>query len=233
MTKKVVKGEYAQKGEYHKHLDKNWKFYSIYVEKMVFIKKYISRIPKNKKIIDLGCGEGVLVEEFKKKGYDIVGLDYNYSSKNVIRGDITKMRFKSDSFDLVMALDVIEHFNFEEQDLAVKEIKRIVKKNGIILISVPNLAHFASRISFLFLGKLLRTSTIDRHKGDRPINEYLDLLKEKGLKVLMRKGLFPTYPISSFLTFFFPSKVVFLHKFLNKFLAYPNWCLLNIIELKK
>ena len=226
-------GEYAEKGDYHKDPDKNWKYYPIYAEKLSFVKKYLSKISKKKKILDAGCGEGVIVEEFKKKGYDITGFDYNYSSKNVFKGDIRNMNFKNNSFDIVLALDIIEHLNFEEQELAIAELKRVLKRKGRILLAIPNLAHFASRISFLFLGKLLRTSSIERHKGDRPIKEYLELLKKHGLKIIRRKGLFPTMPISSILTFLFPLKVVWLHRILNKFLAYPNWCFLNIIELKK
>jgi hypothetical protein len=122
---------------------------------------------------------------------------------------------------------------FEQQNLAINELFRIVGSNGRVLISIPNLAHFASRISFLFTGKLIRTSTIDRHPGDRPIAEYLDLFKKTGFKIISRRGLFPTYPAISVLTNFWPSKIVWLHKLYNTFFAYPNWCFLNIIELKK
>ncbi|MFH1770971.1 MAG: class I SAM-dependent methyltransferase [archaeon] len=232
MDKKIT-GEYAKKGDYHKHLDKTWKYYPFYVVKMEFIKKYLSKVPKNKTILDVGCGEGVLVNEFKSKGYNIKGLDYNYSSKNVLKGDITNMKLKDNTYDLIMALDVLEHLSFADQELAVKEMKRIIKKSGRILLTIPNLSHFASRFTFLFLGKLLRTSEIERHIGDRPISEYLDLFRKRGLKVTMKKGQFPTYPISSALSYTFPGKTVWLHRLVNKFVIFPNWCFTVIVELKK
>ena len=233
MSRKVMTGEYEEKREYHRNLDKRWKYYPVYVEKVNFINKYFSNVSKKDQIVDLGCGEGVIVQKYREKGYDIIGLDYNFSSKDVVKGDLTKTKFEDNFFDLVICLDVLEHLGFEQQELAVREMKRIMKKNGRILIAVPNLAHFASRIAFLFIGKLLRTSTPDRHPGDRPLKEYLKIFEDNDLKVTIYRGLFPTYPLSTLLTYFFPSKVVPLHKFLNKFLAYPDWCFLGIIELKK
>lgn len=229
---KIREGEYAERGDYHKKLDKNWPYYSIYLLKIDFVDKFLFNFPKNKKILDIGCGEGVLVEDLRKKGYDIIGLDLNYESDFVIKGDITNTNFKTNYFDLILCLDVIEHLNFDEQERAFKEIHRILKPGGVLLSAIPNLAHLASRISFLLTGKLLRTSTIERHKGDRPIKEYINLI-EKYFIIIKRKGIFPTFPISSILTLKFPSKVVFLHKFLNRFFAYPNWCFLNVFICKK
>ena len=227
------KGEYGLKGDYHKKLDKNWKYYPIYVAKMEFIEKYFNQIPKNSRILDVGAGEGILVEKFRREGYDIIGLDLNYGSKYIIVGDLNYLPFKSHTFDYIFCLDVLEHLNFEEQKKALKEINRVLKKRGKLILSIPNLAHLASRISFLLTGKLIRTSSIERHKGDRPICEYIELLKELNFKIIRRKGIFPTFPISSILTYFFPSKVIALHKFLNYFFSYPNICFLNIIICEK
>lgn len=233
MDKTIRSGEYKDKGEYHKEIDKNWKYYPIYLAKIQSIEKCFAKIPKNAKILDVGCGEGVLVEKFRKEGYNIIGIDINYASECVVKGDVTKLPFKNETFGYILCLDVIEHLNFEEQKKALYEIKRTLKVGGELILSVPNLAHFASRISFLFSGKLIRTSKIERHKGDRPIGEYLTMLNELNFKVVERKGIFPTFPLSSLLTYLFPSRVLFLHKILNNFFSYPNLCFLNIIISKK
>ncbi len=230
---KLLEGEYELKGEYHKHLDKKWRYYPIYMQKMRYVKNILDNLPKKAKIIDLGCGEGVLVEEYKNRGYNVIGLDNSYSSKYVMKGDITKLKFDNGTFDLVLSLDVLEHLSFEQQEKAVAEMHRILKKNGKAIISIPNLAHFASRISFLFLGKLLRTSKIERHIGDRPVSEYTSLFKKNKLKIVKRKGLFPTYPIISLLTYFFPDRSLWMHKLYDIAFAYPNFCFLNIFILKK
>jgi SAM-dependent methyltransferase len=224
--------EYTKRGDYHKSLDVNWPYYPIYLAKLDFVNKYLSEFPKEKKILDLGCRKGVLVEQFRKKEYNIIGMDLNYSSDFVMMGDITDTKLESDSYDLVLCLDVIEHLNFIEQEKALKEIWRILKPDGTLLATIPNLAHFASRLSFLLTGRLFRTSKIERHKGDRPINEYIELIN-KHFTIVKRKGIFPTFPISAFLTYKFPSKVLLLHRVLNRGFARPNWCFLNIFICSK
>lgn len=201
---------------------------------MKFVEKYRKEISKQSKILDAGCGEGILVEKYRKEGYDIIGLDLSYSSEYVLRGDIIKMPFKDREFDVVLCLDIIEHLNFKEQEKALNEVNRVLNNDGSVILAISNLVHIASRISFLFTGKLIRTSTIERDKGDRPIGEYLTMLNELDFKIVGRKGIFPTFPLSSLLTYLFPSRVLFLHKSLRiSFFSYPNLCFLNIIICKK
>ena len=229
----ALHGEYEERGEYHRQLDKNWKYYPVFVHKMRLVRKYLNANARVGKTIDLGCGEGILVEEYRERGFDIVGLDFNYESSHVIRGDMTRLQFEDASFDLALALDVIEHLHFEQQSQALAEIWRILKPGGRAILTIPNLAHFASRVTFALCGKLVRTSSIDRHPGDRPIGEYLKLCREHGLEIVSRKGLFPTYPLISVLTYFAPSKVVALHGLYNRFAAIPGYCFLNVLEVQK
>lgn len=220
--------------EYHKNLDQDWSYYPTYLAKMKFVREYIKNVSKDCKILDIGCGEGVLVEEMSKMGYDIIGVDKNYSSEFVKQGDITKLPFPDESFGLVICLDVLEHLNFEDQEKALLEIKRVLIKNGEVVFTLPNLAHFASRLRFLFQGKFVRTANIKKHPGDRPISEYLNIFKDFGFKIIERRGLFPTFPLSFLLVHKFPAKTLMYYNMLNKFFAFnPNWCFLNIIVCKK
>jgi 2-polyprenyl-3-methyl-5-hydroxy-6-metoxy-1,4-benzoquinol methylase len=232
--KSVTKGEYKIRGDYHKKLDKNWSYYPTYLAKKRFIFNFLFRKPIDSKILDIGCGEGVFINELISHGFKKVeGIDLNYSSKLVRKGDILMANFPSKSFDFILLLDVIEHLNFLEQSKILKEIYRILKDNGELVISIPNLAHFYSRLTFLLKGKLSRTARIDKHPGDRPIKEYIDILKESGFKIIKRKGFFPTYPILYNIIILFPSKSIWLYNFLNKIIAYPNFCFLNIFVVKK
>lgn len=226
-------GEYQTKGDYHRELDSEWRYYPIYIAKTDYLTKYLEGIPESAKILDAGCGEGVLVEKYREMGYNITGLDLNYSSEHVTKGDLLNMPFEDEAFDIVLCLDVIEHLNFQDQVPALREMHRILKEDGTVLLAIPNLAHFASRLSFLFTGSLIRTSTVARHRGDRPINEYLKMISDEGLHITMRKGIFPTLPITSALTYLFPGKVMPLHQILNRVIPYPNWCFLNIIVCEK
>jgi len=210
-------GEYKSKGEFHKNLDKNWIYYPAYKEKLRYIDKLL-RDKKNLKILDMGCGEGVVVEKYRKLGYNITGFDLNYSSDYVSIGDILKIPAENESYDLVLCLDVIEHLEYGEQRQAIKELNRVLKRGGKLILAVPNLAHFMSRFTFLFSGRLFRTSNIYRHKGDRSIHEFVKMMEKEGFKIEKKKGIFPTYPLIGLLTVVFPSKVLWLHKFYNTFI---------------
>lgn len=225
-------GEYLQKGDYHLNLNPNWPYLPVYLEKMKAVRQFLNRQGRKKKIIDLGCGEGILVNEYRQKGLDITGLDLNFQSKYVKQGSLLNHRLPKKHYDIILCLDVIEHLNFHEQITAINNMAKMLKSGGKLFITVPNLAHFASRFTFLFMGKLIRTSKITRHPGDRPINEYLQLLQPH-FTVLERKGFFPTFPLISALTYVIPSKVIRLHQLYNRFFGYPNWCLLNVLICKK
>lgn len=228
-----ISGEYHAKGDYHRELDPSWRYYPVYKEKMDYVRRYLDSLARTQSIVDVGCGEGLLVEEYRSKGYRIEGVDLNYSSEAVHRGDITALPFEDGHAEVALCLDVIEHLDFSQQGLALFELHRVLEPGGRLLLSVPNLAHFASRVSFALLGKLIRTSSIDRHPGDRPIGEYLKLVRDVGFKVLRRDGIFPTYPGVSALTAVSPRLSLPLHRLHNRLRPPAGFCFLNMLELER
>ena len=56
-------GEYASRGEYHRAPSPDWDYYPTYVAKLGFVRRYLDRLPAGTRVLDAGCGEGVLVEE--------------------------------------------------------------------------------------------------------------------------------------------------------------------------
>ena len=68
----------------------------------------IKKIVKDEKIVgsilDAGCGQGLLVKEFKERGYDIIGVDAFYGNDLVKKEDILKTGFESNSFDVILCL---------------------------------------------------------------------------------------------------------------------------------
>lgn len=228
----IRNGEYSEKGEYHRELDRNWRYYPIYLAKIDYLKKLFTNVPKKSKILDLGCGEGVFIQYLVENGFDAYGIDLNYSSNLVTQGNILRTGLEDDSFDVITSLDVLEHLNYSEQNTALAEIYRILKPGGTAIISVPNLAHFSSRFSFLLTGRLLRTSSIERHPGDRPYIEFRNLISRHFI-IQKSKGIFPTFPLTLYLTVKTPSIMVPWHNFLNA-LGFPlGWCFLNIFTCSK
>ena len=138
----------------------------------------------------------------------------------------------SESIDLALCLDVIEHLNIENQEKALIEIKRILRPGGIFYATIPNLSHFSSRLKFLLFGQLIRTSSIDRHKGDRPFSEFKTLIS-RYFEIEKTYGIFPTYPLIAICTYLFPWAVVGWHRLYNKYLAINSFCFLNFFEARK
>ncbi|MGE3609205.1 MAG: class I SAM-dependent methyltransferase [Bacteriovoracaceae bacterium] len=231
-AKKIMTGDYAEKGTYHEELDPNWKYLPVYLEKKKYIFNLMEKF-RGKKILDMGCGEGVFVKELKAKGFDIQGLDFNYESDLVKKGSILAAPYADQSFDVILCLDVIEHLNPEDQPKAVAEINRLLKPGGKFICSLPNLAHLASRITFLFLGKLLRTATIDRHPGDRPYGEFKKLIQSFDFDINGVRALFLTCPFLCLWTHFSPSSSVIGHRIYNSIFNLPGLSFLTIFECTK
>lgn len=188
-------GEYTSRGDYHKELDPDWSYYRVYVRKMAWVREFVlNAVPRSGLILDVGCGEGVLVEEFADLGYRIFGIDLHYGSSYVHRGDVRHLPYPTATFDVVLCLDVLEHLGVLDQEDVLGDISRIVKPGGLVLFSIPNLAHLESRWSFLRSGRLVRTANIAKHPGDRPIEEHIELILAAGLEVSQRYGVKLTLP---------------------------------------
>lgn len=158
--------EYARLGDYHRNLDPNWSYTPTYLQKMSEVRKFVESLPIKAKILDVACGEGVLVEEFRQKGWDIEGIDLNYQSEFVRRGDVCDLPYNNGEFDIVLFLDAFEHIEFKDQPMALSEINRVLNKSGYLVMSVPNLAHLNSRFRLLVRGVLDRTDIEENHPGE-------------------------------------------------------------------
>jgi ubiquinone/menaquinone biosynthesis C-methylase UbiE len=228
----VRRGEYAARGDYHRSLDPSWDYYPTYLAKLAAVRAYLDALPRGTRVLDAGCGEGVLLEEYAVR-LDIVGVDANYSSPRVRTGSLTALPFPDAAFERALCLDVLEHLSYEEQPRALAELFRVVARGGELLVTVPNLAHLQSRIQFLLRGRLIRTATAIKHPGDRPIGEYLEMARSAGFQLVTRRGIFPTVPVLTHLVRQHPERLAPLHRALTKFLPVPGWCFLNVLTFRK
>jgi len=225
-------GEYAARGDYHRELSPDWEFYPTYLAKMEAVRAYLNQLPPTTKVLDAGCGEGVLVEEFHDR-LRIEGLDTNYQSARVTKGSLLQLPYASGTFDRALCLDVLEHLAFEDQATALGELQRVIVAGGELLVTVPNLAHLQSRVHFLLAGRLIRTANPLKHPGDRPIGEYLDLARRAGFELVERRGIFPTVPLITRWIRRSPARLAGLHRWLTRLLPIPGWCLLNAMRFRR
>jgi len=228
----VRTGEYADRGDYHRELSPDWEFYPTYLAKMDAVRAYLRTLPTSTRVLDAGCGEGVLVDEFHDR-LAIEGLDPNYGSARVRTGSLTALPYADAAFDRALCLDVLEHLSFEDQQLALAELFRVVAPGGELLVTVPNLAHLQSRIHFALTGRLIRTASPAKHPGDRPVAEYLELAARTGFRLVDRRGIFPTVPILTRLIRRSPARLRPLHRVLTRVLPVPGWCFLNVLRFAR
>jgi ubiquinone/menaquinone biosynthesis C-methylase UbiE len=102
-------------------------------------------LPRNAKVLDVGCGAGIPVAKFLvDSGFEVVGIDFSekmlrLARKNVpqatfIKKDVTRLDFADDSFDGLTAFYSIIHVPREKHSLLFKSFNRILKPNGIMLV---------------------------------------------------------------------------------------------------
>ena len=228
----VRRGEYAARGDYHRTPDPSWEYYPTYLAKLTAVRRYLDALPRTMRVLDAGCGEGVLVDEYADR-LDITGMDANYASDRVTHGSLMALPFPDASFDRALCLDVLEHLAYEDQPRALAEIFRVLRPGGELLVSVPNLAHLQSRIQFLLRGRLIRTASEYKHPGDRPAGEYMKLARAAGFHLLHRRGIFPTLPVVTHFIRRHPRALAPLHRTLTRLLPIPGWCFLNLLTFRK
>ncbi len=115
--------------------------------------KKISKFKKGGRILDIGCGPGLFLDEAKRQGWEVQGADLSkwgqdYAKSkfliDVFQGFLTEAGFADRSFDVIVMNDVIEHL--EDPKAVLKEIRRILKNDGIIYVSTPDIKSVLSRL---------------------------------------------------------------------------------------
>jgi 2-polyprenyl-3-methyl-5-hydroxy-6-metoxy-1,4-benzoquinol methylase len=113
-----------------------------------------SRLDKNSRILDIGCGAGAFLNRVKtEKGCEVYGVDISEAAveaaKNsfrldIFKGTITEAPFEDGSFDIITAWWYLEHVH--DPHATAARISRFLKPNGHCIIGVPNFESFNAKV---------------------------------------------------------------------------------------
>lgn len=115
--------------------------------------KKISRYKRKGKILDIGCATGFFLDEAKKAGWETYGVELSswaaeYGRKNfalnIFEGVLKEAHFLNNYFDAIVMMDSIEHLTNPKKTL--EEIRRIIKPNGTLCVSTPDIDSFLSKL---------------------------------------------------------------------------------------
>ena len=151
-------------------------------------------------ILDIGCKDAYLRRLLKERqitkyyGMDISEAVLNkiegYDPKYFKVGDVSKkIPFKDNSFDFIFALEIVEHV--ESPTEMLKEIRRVLKKEGELIISVPNPYCYSEIVA-----NLLGRADTEGHISSFTHQTLKRLLDFAGMKVINTCGTYVRIPFS-------------------------------------
>lgn len=154
---------------------------------------FIKGILSKGKVLDVGCGTGVLDFQLYKLGLKVIGLDISKKmleearrkyGLNCICADSITLPFKSNSFDLAISIVALHHL-FDKKVIfySLREMLRIVKPKGTVLIWEHNPLN---PYWFLFMKKLPQDENVKRLIG---LKEIIQDLRNIGINKIVSKRL--------------------------------------------
>ncbi len=122
--------------------------------------KASSPLTVGKVVLDAACGEGYGSELLSRHAHRVTGLDIDpaaikhaqttYQKKNLeyIQGSISHLPFPDASFDVVISFETIEHVTEELQQQFIAEAHRVLKPDGLFIVSTPNRINYSERTGY-------------------------------------------------------------------------------------
>jgi len=157
---------------------------------------------ENIKILDIGCGGGLLSEPMCRLGANVVGIDASKKNIEVAKFHAKKSRLKIDykvaspeklktkiKFDVILNMEIVEHV--EDINFFIKESSKLLKKNGVMFVATLNKT--LKSYAFAILGaeyilKWLPIGTHDWEKFVKP-NDLINISKKNSLILKKLDGM--------------------------------------------
>lgn len=158
---------------------------------------FISKYVRGKgKVLEIGCGNGRNLIPFIKKGFEAYGIDFSSEMLKEARkfcpkakykkSDMRKLPFEDNYFDYVLSIASLHHVRKSEE--ALREMKRVMKDDGMGLITVWNKWQgrflFKKKESYIKFGKYRRYYYLYNYF------ELMSLVNKAGFNVVKSRGIF-------------------------------------------
>ena len=121
--------------------------------------RFATELTRGKKVLDLACGEGYGSFMLAEEANEVIGIDIDeatikhassrYEKENLrfIKGSITDIPIKEEkTFDVIVCFEALEHI--KEHDELMREVKRLLKTDGIFIVSTPNKYTYTDEAGF-------------------------------------------------------------------------------------
>jgi 2-polyprenyl-6-hydroxyphenyl methylase/3-demethylubiquinone-9 3-methyltransferase len=157
---------------------------------------------KNLKILDIGCGGGLLSEPMCRLGADVTAIDASkknisiaklHSKKNNLKikyicSSPEKLKIKN-KFDVILNMEIVEHV--EDVNFFLKSCSNLLKKNGIMFVATLNKTLKSYMFAIVGAEYILRWLPIGTHEWEKFIkpDELISILKKNNLELDQIDGM--------------------------------------------
>jgi 2-polyprenyl-6-hydroxyphenyl methylase/3-demethylubiquinone-9 3-methyltransferase len=158
---------------------------------------------KGLRVLDIGCGAGILCEPLARLGAVVIGLDPSKENIEAARlhagqadllidyrcGNAEELAQTGDRFDLVLAMEVVEHV--ADVDLFLESCAKLMRPNGLMIVATISRTIKSFALAIVGAEYILRWLPRGTHQWDKFItpNELEIALTKSGLRVLDQRGM--------------------------------------------
>jgi len=184
--------------------------------------KHITKLKKRGNILDVGCGRALELEMLSKLGWSTYAtelsrdIEQNLLKKGVksFFGEIWHLKGKNNFFDVISMWHSLEHL--ENPKKVISTAKKLLKKNGLLIIEVPNFASFERKI----FGNFWFHLDVPRHLYHFPKDTLIKNLENNNFKIVSKKYIAPEYDFFSFwqcsINKIFPNHPNIIYRYLSR-----------------
>lgn len=163
----------------------------------------LGRLAGGNRLLDIGCGSGILLSEAKSRFQEVFGIDISQSAVSLARQrdiqadavnlNVDRIPYPDGFFDAVTLLSTLQYFY--DMDRVLQECSRVLSPYGVLLLSVPNIRAIWRIFRLLVAGSFTGVS-LDPGNYDGGTLHYFatsnveTLLSRNGFNVILAKGIF-------------------------------------------